>query len=126
MDNTSVSDITGKQKIFAILAYCGILWFLGMLNLIPSDVRESAYVKNHVNNGMILFICEMFLACIPFVGWACEVVIIALLVIIYQNQTKALPLGKVFFCAFFRKRLLTTVSEADILSLRYIESRYID
>ena len=76
MDNTSVSNITSKQKIFAILAYVGIFWFLGMLNLIPSDVRESAYVKNHVNNGMILFICEMFLACIPFVGWALEVVII--------------------------------------------------
>ncbi len=76
MDNTSVSNITGKQKVFAILAYCGIFWFLGLLNIIPSDVRESAYVKNHVNNGMILFILEMFLACIPFVGWACEVVII--------------------------------------------------
>ena len=72
MDNTSVSNITGKQKVFAILAYCGILWFLGLLNIISSDVRESEYVKNHVNNGMILFICEMFLACIPFLGWALE------------------------------------------------------
>ncbi len=76
MDNTSVSNITGKQKVFAILAYCGILWFLGLLNIISSDVRESEYVKNHVNNGMILFICECFLACIPFLGWALEVVII--------------------------------------------------
>lgn len=76
MDNTSVSDITGKQKIFAILAYVGILWFLGMCNLVPSDVRESAYVKNHVNNGMILFLCMAILACIPFLGWAVEVVVI--------------------------------------------------
>ena len=76
MDNTSVSNITSKQKIFAILAYVGIFWFLGMLNLIPSDVRESAYFKNHVNNGMILFICEMFLACIPFLGWALEIAIV--------------------------------------------------
>ena len=80
MDNTSVSTVSGKEKVFAILAYFGILWVVGMCSLIPSDVRESAYLKNHVNNGITLFICEAILACIPFVGWACEVVIIVFMV----------------------------------------------
>ncbi len=78
MDNTSVSNISGQEKVFAILAYVGFLWFLGMLNIIPSNVRESAYVKNHVNNGMTLFICCAILACIPFVGWFVEIGVVVL------------------------------------------------
>ena len=72
MENTeaAVMNVTAKEKVFAILAYVGILWFIGMW---PTDVRESSYLKNHVNNGMILFICEMLLACIPFAGWAVEI-----------------------------------------------------
>ena len=66
-NETQVMNVSGKEKAFAILAYVGFLWFLGML---PTNVRESEYLKNHVNNGMVLFICEMILACVPFVGWA--------------------------------------------------------
>ena len=65
-NETQVMNVSGKEKAFAILAYVGFLWFLGML---PTNVRESEYLKNHVNNGMVLFICEMILACVPFVGW---------------------------------------------------------
>lgn len=76
MDNTSVSNISGQEKVFAILSYIGILWFLGMLNIIPTNVRESAYVKNHVNNGMTLFIICAILACIPFLGWFVEIAVL--------------------------------------------------
>ena len=80
MDNTSVSNISGKEKLFAILAYIGPLWFIGMSNLIPSEVRESAYLKNHINNGILLNVCCMILACIPFLGWAVEVVVVVFVV----------------------------------------------
>ena len=90
MDNTSVSNITGKEKVFAILSYVGIFWFLGLLNIIPTEVRESAYVKNHVNNGMTLFIICFILACIPFVGWVVEigVVVFAVMGIIAAATNK--------------------------------------
>ena len=76
MDNTSVSNISGQEKVFAILSYIGILWFLGLLNIIPTNVRESAYVKNHVNNGMTLFVICAILACIPFLGWFIEIAVV--------------------------------------------------
>lgn len=76
-NETQVMNVSGKEKAFAILAYVGFLWFLGML---PTNVRESEYLKNHVNNGMVLFICEMILACVPFVGWVVEVVAIVFMV----------------------------------------------
>ena len=71
IDNNEVLE--GNDKLFAILGYFAVLWLIGLL---VAPEKDHAFVKNHVNNGMILFICEMFLACIPFVGWALEVVII--------------------------------------------------
>lgn len=76
-NEAQVMNVSGKEKAFAILAYVGFLWFLGML---PTNVRESEYLKNHVNNGMVLFICEMILACVPFVGWAVEILAIVFMV----------------------------------------------
>ena len=86
-NNTSVDSVSTKEKVFAIFAYIGIFWFLGLL---PSDVRESAYLKNHVNNGMVLFICEAILMCIPFLGWLVEIgaIVFAVLGIIAAAKNK--------------------------------------
>lgn len=69
----SANQVTALERVFSILAYFGVLWFLGML---PTSARDSVYVKNHVNNGIILFITEAALACIPFVGWVAEIALV--------------------------------------------------
>lgn len=55
----------GNDKLFAVLAYIGILWILG---LVVAPEKDHAFVKNHVNNGIILSICSI-LSPIPVVGW---------------------------------------------------------
>lgn len=59
---------TGSEKAFAILSYFGILWLIGLLKEPEKDVP---YVKNHVNNGIILCIVNIAAAVlnvIPVVG----------------------------------------------------------
>ena len=63
----------GNDKLFAILAYFGILWIIG---LVASPEKDHPFVKNHVNNGLILFIACAVLAIIPFLGWALEIAIV--------------------------------------------------
>lgn len=55
-------QLTQNAKLFSILAYVGLLWLLGLL--IRPD-KDCPFVKQHVNNGIIVCIME----CIPFVGW---------------------------------------------------------
>lgn len=54
----------GNDKVFAILAYFGIFFLLGLL-IAPE--KDHAYTKNHVNNGIWLFIGQL-LNVIPVVG----------------------------------------------------------
>ena len=59
---------TGSEKAFAILSYIGILCLIGLLKEPEKDVP---YVKNHVNNGIILCIVNVAAAVlnvIPVVG----------------------------------------------------------
>ncbi|MBO4636738.1 MAG: DUF4870 domain-containing protein [Clostridiales bacterium] len=53
---------------YSVLAYLTILWLIGLL---ISPEKDSPIVKNHVNNGIILFLGEMvagILYMIPYVG----------------------------------------------------------
>ncbi len=51
-----------KNKVFAVLAYLGILWLVGLL-----AAKESPFARFHVNQGLILFICgiALYFASIP-------------------------------------------------------------
>ena len=72
-DNQNYSEQLPKNaKLFSILAYIGLLWLLGLL---ISPEKTSPFVRNHVNNGIVLSICLAICAVIPFVGWVCEVVV---------------------------------------------------
>ena len=90
---------TGSEKAFAILAYFGFLWLIGLLK---EPEKDTAYVKNHVNNGIILTIVGFasgVICAIPVVGWiVAGVVGIASLVFAIigivkacQNQTYLFP-----------------------------------
>ncbi|MCQ2467481.1 MAG: hypothetical protein MJ166_08200 [Clostridia bacterium] len=101
-NNTSVASISGKEKAFAIIAYIG-LWWIGML---PTSVRESAYLKNHVNNGITLSVCATILACIPVLGWIADVAIAVFIVLgiiaAATNKYFSIPLiSKVDFIKFY-------------------------
>ncbi|SCW36019.1 Uncharacterized membrane protein [Ruminococcaceae bacterium YRB3002] len=66
---------TGSEKAFAILAYFGILWLIGLLKDPEKDVP---YVKNHVNNGIILCIAGVaagILNVIPIIGNIASIVL---------------------------------------------------
>lgn len=73
-ENQNVSEQLPKNaKLFSILAYVGLLWLLGLL-IAPE--KTSPFVRNHVNNGIVLCIIEAILACIPFVGWVAEIAVV--------------------------------------------------
>ncbi len=80
-------QLPSNAKLFSILSYVGVLWLLGLL-ITPE--KTSPFVRNHVNNGIVLCICEAILACIPFVGWVCEIaiVIFAIMGIIAAAKTQ--------------------------------------
>jgi len=82
-----------NAKLFSILSYVSVLWLLGLL-IAPE--KTSPFVRNHVNNGILLSIVGAILACIPFLGWVAEVVIIIFAVMgiiaAAKNQYYTLPL----------------------------------
>ena len=74
--NTS-EQLPSNAKLFSILAYISVLWLLGLL--ITSE-KTSPFVKNHVNNGIVLCITGAILACIPFIGWIAEIAVVIFMV----------------------------------------------
>lgn len=90
----------GTEKAFAVLAYFGLLWLIGLLK---APENQSPYVKNHVNNGIVLTIVGVasgVIAAIPVIGWIVSAVVgVASLVFAIigivkacQNTTYILPL----------------------------------
>ncbi len=72
-DNQNYSEqLPSNAKLFAILSYVSVLWLLGLL---ISPEKTSPFVRNHVNNGIVLCIVAAILACIPFLGWICEIAV---------------------------------------------------
>ena len=74
--NTS-EQLPSNAKLFSILAYISVLWLLGLL-ITPE--KTSPFVKNHVNNGIVLCITGAILACIPFIGWIAEIAVVIFMV----------------------------------------------
>lgn len=68
------AEVQGNAILFAALAYLCPLWLIGLL---ASPEKDSAFVKNHVNNGILLSIASVVVGpigvfmgyFIPFVGW---------------------------------------------------------
>ena len=59
----------GNDKLFAILGYFAVLWLIGLL---VAPEKDHAFVKNHVNNGILLTICGVvanIIIVIPVLGW---------------------------------------------------------
>ena len=83
----------GNGKLYAILAYIGIFWLIGLL---AEPEKNDPYVKNHVNNGLILFIAGLICLIIPVVGWLCSIAVLvfAIMGIVYaaQNRLFTIPL----------------------------------
>ena len=74
--NTS-EQLPSNAKLFSILAYISVLWLLGLL-ITPE--KTSPFVRSHVNNGIVLCITGAILACIPFLGWFCEIGVVVFMV----------------------------------------------
>jgi uncharacterized membrane protein len=55
-----------KNKIWAVVAYLGLIGFLLALLL---DGKDSPFVKFHINQALPLIIASIFVW-IPFIGWA--------------------------------------------------------
>lgn len=67
IDNNEVLE--GNDKLFAIIAYIGIFWLVGLL---VAPEKDHAFVKNHVNNGILLTLCSVvanIILAIPILGW---------------------------------------------------------
>ncbi len=97
----------GNKKLYCILAYIGILWLVGLIQM-PKDED----VKFHVNQGIVLTIAEVALGIIVFIfsiingtlgtivsvlGWVGIIVLIIMGIIAANNgERKELPLiGKI-------------------------------
>ena len=90
--NTS-EQLPSNAKLFSILAYISVLWLLGLL---ISPEKTSPFVRSHVNNGIVLCITGAILACIPFLGWFCEIAVVVFMVMgiiaAAKNQYFTLPI----------------------------------
>ncbi len=70
-----VENIPGTAVAFSIMAYFGPLWLLGLL--IP-PYKDLYYVKNHVNNGIMMFIATcatLIVARIIIIGWIIAIMV---------------------------------------------------
>ena len=80
-----------KNKVYAILAYIGILFLVPLL-----AAKDSPYAKFHTNQGLVLFLLEVILSVvwwIPLLGllWI-AVVVFAIMGIINAAQGECKPL----------------------------------
>ena len=85
-----------KNKVYAILAYIGILFLVPLL-----AAKDSPYARFHTNQGLVLFLLEValnILLAIPVLGWILApigwiaVVVFAIIGIINAAQGECKPL----------------------------------
>ena len=65
----SGEKLQGNDLLFGILSYIAILWLIGLL---VEPEKNHAYVKNHVNNGILFTIAGVIISILsklPFIGW---------------------------------------------------------
>ena len=70
-----IENIPGTAVAFAIMAYFGPLWLLGLL--VP-PYKDLFYERNHVNNGIMMFIAScatLIVSRIFIVGWIIAIMV---------------------------------------------------
>lgn len=79
-----------NDKLFGILSYLGILWLVGLL------AGKTEFSKFHANQGFVLWLAGIICAAVPFVGWACEIVVFVFMIMgivnVCNGEMKELPL----------------------------------
>lgn len=63
-DESSGGGVSSENKLMAVLAYLGILVLVPLLTK-----KDSSFVQFHAKQGLVLFIAEIIVWWIPFVGW---------------------------------------------------------
>jgi len=90
VDVSTQPEIVGNAVLYAVLSYIGILWLIGLL---AAPEKDTAFVKNHVNNGVILTIAGVIsgvVNVIPVLGQILSVVLyVAILVFSIMGIVKA-------------------------------------
>ncbi|MFA6027725.1 MAG: hypothetical protein WC752_02265 [Patescibacteria group bacterium] len=69
-----------ENKAIACLSYIGILFLIPLL-----AKKESKFCQANAKQGMALFICEVILAIIPYLGWLAELALIVVAIICIIN-----------------------------------------
>ena len=84
---------SGNGKLYAILSYICPLWLIGLL---AEPEKNDPYVKNHVNNGIVLSICGVVCGIIPVIGWIASIAVLVFaimgIVAAAQDQQFTIPL----------------------------------
>lgn len=65
-EKTSSMGGVGNDKIFAVLAYLGILWVVPLV-----AAKDSDFAMYHANQGFVLFLLSIaipFISFLPFIG----------------------------------------------------------
>ncbi len=75
-EKTEVKEISGEEKVWALLGY---LWFLCVMPLLLR--RDSKFIQHHAKQGLILAILFCF-AWIPIFGWILAILLFAVWVIV--------------------------------------------
>ena len=62
MSDKDFTNVT--ERLIAALSYAGILFIIPLL-----AARRSAFSQFHAKQGMVLFVVEVIVSLIPFIGW---------------------------------------------------------
>ncbi len=94
-ETTSTSIDIDMTKLYAALAYIGLLFLFPLLLC-----KDSEFVRFHTNQGIVLFIAGVICAIVPIIGWIAYIGVITLLVFglinVSNNEMKELPIiGKI-------------------------------
>ena len=76
-----IETINGTAVAFGIMAYFGPLWLLGLL---IAPYKDLFYIKNHVNNGILMFIATcatLIVSRIWVVGWIVAILVGTVLIV---------------------------------------------
>lgn len=74
-----------KNKVFAILAYLGLLFLVPLL-----AAKDSPFAMYHANQGLLLFIMSLVLGFIPFVNIVAFIVILIFMIMGIINAANGL------------------------------------
>jgi uncharacterized membrane protein len=79
-----------QNKVLAAVGYLGILFLIPLL-----AAKQSKFAQFHAKQGLVLFVVEVILGFVPFLGWALELVLLVVsiygLVQALQGQWWELP-----------------------------------